>query len=226
MAVRMPRAATTLRRGVAWTFALALAAGAPGMAAAESEMAEAEHIVDMAGCFSVTYRFFEDGEHDFFSKDYGLNEPMTLVNEVTSRGQRSITISNYAVLDDGRRIPHWHQVWVYLQDEEKWRQTVWGRAQDSGNREFRFTCKGRWQRNKWICDAGAAPKPFRDDGAPFGFLRKDYNHLDRSTTILVTPKGWVMSQQNRKLTKADELVSYETGWILYDRQPEKHCEKA
>ncbi len=186
-------------------------------------MAGAEHIARMAGCFQVTYRFFEDGEHDYFSEDYGLEDPITSVNEITSRGPRSITITNYTVAPDGRRRPHWHQVWVYLAEDDKWRQTIWGRTPSSDNREYRFTCEGRWERNRWICDAGSAPKPFRDDGAPFGFLREDYDVLDRHNTILVTPEGWVMSQHNRKLTDAGDLVAHEIGWILYDRQPEAEC---
>lgn len=190
--------------------------------AASDTMAGSAHIAEMVGCFEVTYRFFEDGKHDFFSDKYGLDDPMTLENEITSRGPRSITITNYAITDRGR-MPHWHMVWAYLENRDVWRQTIWGRAQGSSNREFRYTCEGRWEHNRWTCDAGRAPKPFRDDGAPFGFMRDDYTDLDRYNTILVTPEGWVMSQQNRKLTADGELVSYETGWILYEKQSEEAC---
>jgi len=225
MAPPTPCAATAVRGGVAWIVALTLAATAPGTATVAAEMAAAKHILRMAGCFSVTYRFFEDGAHDYFSEQYGLDEPMTLVNEITSRGQRSITITNYAVVGDGKRIPHWHQVWVYLEEAGRWRQSVWSRAQSSENREFRYACEGNWERNRWVCDAGRAPKPFRDDGAPFGFLRNDYDVLDRDNTFLVTPEGWVMTQQNRKLKENGDLVSYETGFILYHKQSDAACDQ-
>jgi hypothetical protein len=190
----------------------------------DRDMQGAEHIREMTGCFEVTYRYFEDGEHDFFGEQYGLDDPITLENEITARGPRSITITNYAFGRDGERRPHWHMVWAYLANENAWRQTIWSRAQSSENREFRYTCEGRWERNRWTCDAGLAPKPFRDDGAPFGFLRNDYAELDRHNRILVTPEGWAMTQQNRKLTEDGELVGYETGWILYDKQDPAACD--
>ncbi len=195
---------------------------APLASAENRRMAGADHIQQMAGCFEVTYRYFEDGEHDFFSPDYGLDEPITLQNEITARGPRAITITNYAFRGDGR-MAHWHMVWAYLADEGVWRQTIWGRGQGSKNREFRYTCEGTWSKNRWVCDAGTAPKPFRDDGAPFGFLRNDYASLDRRNTIVVTPDGWAMTQQNAKLTDSGETVAYETGWILYERQAASHC---
>jgi len=174
----------------------------------------------------VTYRFFEDGEHDYFAEQYGLDGPSTEVIEVTSRGQRSVTLTNYAVAGEGRRIAHWHRVWVYLENRNRWRHTLWSRSQDSTQRGFRYTCEGRWQGNRFTCEAGPAPKPFRDDGAPFGFLRDDYAKIDRHDVILVTPEGWVQTSQNRKLDEDGELVSYETGWLLYERQPEDACTPA
>lgn len=209
------------RRWIAGSSAAVVTLAAGPVAAAE--MAGAKHIKDMVGCFEVTYRYIEDGEHDFFSDQYGLDDSVTLVNEITSRSQNAITITNYAIGPDGDRRPHWHMVWVNLGDEKKWRQTIWSRGQGSKDREYRYSCQGAWQGNKWVCDAGQAPKPFRDDGAPFGFSRDDYSQLDRHNTILVTPHGWAMTQQNRKLTKAGEVVSHETGWILYDKQPAKAC---
>lgn len=209
-----------MKYGLIIAFLAAIGACADGAAA---QRHGAEQIEKMAGCFAVTYRFFEDGKNDYFSEQYGLEGAVTEVNEITSRGQKSVTITNYAVVGNERRIPHWHQVWVYLEDEGLWRQTVWGRAQSSDNREFRYTCKGAWEKNRWTCDAGPAPKPFRDDGAPFGFLRTDYEKLDRHHVILVTPKGWVMTEQNRKLGADGKLVSYETGWILYEKAPPETC---
>ncbi len=188
-----------------------------------AERAGATHISAMSGCFSVTYRFIEDGKRDIFSEDYGLNEPVTEAIEISSKGQNSLTLTNYAIVGDGRRLPHWHRVWVYLRNRDIWRLTVWGSSQDSSNREFRYTCHGKWQQNRFDCDGGVAPKPFRDDGAPFGFLRDDYDSIDRYDTFLVTPEGFAQTSQNRKLDSNGDVVSYETGWILYDQQPPEKC---
>ena len=79
--------------------------------------------------------------------------------------------------------------------------------------------------NLWSCDIGAAPKPFRDSGAPFGHLRDDYDHLSRENSILSTPEGWVQSERNRKLAEDGQLVSYELGYIIYRKWDDATCER-
>lgn len=203
---------------------LAVAIAAPATAQQDDSLRGAEHIMRMAGCFSVLYRFYEDGEHDAFSPDYGLDEPVRELVEVASKGLRSITLANYAILPDGRKLPHWHQEWTYQAERQLWRQTVWSSEPASSSREFRYSCDAAWRANTWSCDAGPAPKPFRDDGAPFGFLREDYARLDRDNRLLVTEEGWVHSEFNRKLTEAGDLVAYEIGLIVYERISDAACE--
>jgi hypothetical protein len=104
------------------------------------------------------------------------------------------------IAEDGQAVPH-----------SGWTQSVHGRGPGDPERELRSRCTAPWSMNRWACDLGSAPKPFRDSGAPFGFMRENYSEFDRHTVLLVTPHGFVQSQDNRKLTNAGELVSYELG---------------
>ena len=80
--------------------------------------------------------------------------------------------------------------------------------------------------NRWQCHAGPTPKPFRDKDAPFGFNRKDYQRLDRENILLVTEKGWIHNEHNKKINAEGTIVSYELGWITYRRMPEDRCRVA
>jgi hypothetical protein len=80
--------------------------------------------------------------------------------------------------------------------------------------------------NRWECHAGKAQKPFRDNGAPFGFNRTDYERLDRENTLLVTPKGWIQNEHNSKRSESGKIVSYELGWITYRRLEDAACKTA
>lgn len=103
---------------------------------------------------------------------------------------------------------------------------MWSQQPGNERRELRYQCSAPWRINLWQCHAGKAAKPFRDTGAPFGFDRPDYDMLDRDNTVLVTERGWVHSQHNRKLTEDGEVVAHEVGWITYERVDEAHCSAA
>lgn len=200
--------------------ALAFWGWALSVSAAEAP-AGRERILGMAGCFAVTYRFYEDGRHDYFNEDYGLDAPITELVTVVEDAPERVTLQHSAVNELGELVPHWHEEWRH--GEAGWTQTVYSRTRDDEARERRYTCTAPWSRNRWHCRAGRAGKPFRDRGAPFGFARPDYDRLDRTNTLLVTPEGWVHSQHNRKKDADGRLVSYELGFIVYDRLDEGDC---
>jgi hypothetical protein len=56
-------------------------------------------------------------------------------------------------------------------------------------------------------------------------MRTDYTWLDRNNTILVTPKGWVQSEQNRKLDGNGTMVSHELGFITYRKRTDSECQR-
>lgn len=202
--------------------ALFLLALTPG----HSERAVSERLISlMSGCFDVTYRFVEDGQHDIFSPEYGLEEPVTEWIGLEGRDDGSLVLVHVG-FRGGRAFPHFHEVWKPLEGEEGWRHEVWGPSADNPEPELRYGCENRWTENRWECAAGRAPKPFRDSGAPFGFDREDYDSLDRTNVLLVTPEGWVHNEHNRKLTENGQVVSYELGWITYERVEEAECGSA
>lgn len=201
-------------------------AGPPAFSSPMSLGRDSRHVERLAGCFSVTYRFVEDGVHDSLGNEYGLTEPITEWIELTRQDDRGLTLLHVSITEDRRAVPHFHEVWTYHPDDESWTQEIWSRTPVDENRELRYRCTAPWELNRWECHAGKARKPFRDAGAPFGFDRTDYEWLDRKNIVLVTQNGWVHNQHNKKLTEDDELVSYELGWITYRRVDEAQCDAA
>lgn len=186
---------------------------------------DVETLRHLSGCFEITYRFAEDGEHDMFSPEYGLEEPVTeWIGFERADDGRLVLV--HVGIRQGRAVPHFHEVWEYEDVGERWRHEVWNRTPGNPDRTLRYACEGEWERNRWHCEAGRAGKPFRDTGAPFGFDRDDYDWLDRTNTLLVTPEGWIHDEHNRKMTEDGELVAYELGWIAYERVEESACGEA
>jgi hypothetical protein len=181
-----------------------------------------EYVLGMAGCYDVSYRFYEDGEHDHFNDEYGLGtsikELITIVEDEPAR----VVLQHSSINRAGEPVPHWHEEWI--DGDAGWTQTVYSRTPDDELKEQRYTCTAPWSLNRWQCHAGRAAKPFRDNGAPFGFRRTDYEWLDRDNTLLVTPEGWVQSEHNRKMDEDGRLVSYELGFITYERLDEAECQ--
>ncbi|WP_157265227.1 DUF6607 family protein [Azohydromonas aeria] len=118
-------------------------------------------------------------------------------------------------------MPHWHEVWT--PGPGGWTQAVYSRTPDNPERALRYQCTAPWSMNQWHCAAGRALKPFRDSGAPFGFKRTDYAVLDRTNTLLITPRGWIHNEHNLKLDANGRLVSHELGFITYRRLDEAQC---
>jgi hypothetical protein len=180
------------------------------------------HVLGMAGCYDVTYRFYEDGKRDHFNEDYGLSTSIKELISIVEDEPAGLTLQHSSINSEGELVPHWHEEWRY--SDAGWRQSVYSSTPEDNSRQQRYTCTAPWSLNRWQCHAGRAVKPFRDDGAPFGFLRTDYDWLDRDNTLLVTPEGWIQSEHNRKLDKHGRLVSYEIGLITYQRLDEAECQ--
>jgi hypothetical protein len=198
-------------------------ASVPGSAS----LSAADNVRKLAGCFAVTYQFAEDGSHDLFNEEYGLDKPTKeWVANVRDGNDHSFTLVHVSITDDARAVPHWHEIWAYRPNEASWTQEVWSRSPDDQGRELRYQCTAPWHLNRWECHAGRAPKPFRDYGAPFGFDRTDYEHLDRENILLVTDEGWVQNEHNKKIAPDGTIVAHELGWITYRRLPDQHCEVA
>jgi len=70
------------------------------------------------------------------------------------------------------------------------------------------------------CSSPGAAKPTRDQ-------REVYDRLNRVSTIQITPKGWVQSEMNDKVTKEGKVLATEVGWVEYRRTAdESPCDVA
>lgn len=194
---------------------------APPLAAPRSPAAT-DSIKLLSGCFDVTYIFIEDGEHDAFAKGGPIKTRVGLW-----RGENGRMILPHAsITPDNRAVAHWHEIWTRRPQSQAWTREVWRELPASPGSRLRYTCTAPWTMNRWQCHAGRAPKPFRDAGAPFGFDRMDYAWLDREDILLVTEKGWIHNEHNKKVDENGAVVSHELGWITYRRIAEDQCEIA
>ncbi|BAW81154.1 hypothetical protein TAO_1784 [Candidatus Nitrosoglobus terrae] len=188
-----------------------------------------ENVENLSGCFDVTYRFAEDGVHDLFSKKHqeGIVDKPSREWISFKHGEEDTFILQHVTFNDKQEPnTHFHEEWQYNPDKETWTQKVWSTAYGNKDRKLRYQCSAPWEMNQWQCHAGQAEKPFRDNGAPFGFNRTDYDHLDRNNTILVTPNGWIQSEHNAKRSSSHQIVSRELGWITYQRLENEACKTA
>jgi hypothetical protein len=162
------------------------------------------HIQKLQGCFRVSYRFVEDGTHDYEIKD--ALEWITVKEEQSG----AYVIQHYGLYGT-EIIAHFNETWSQLSDG-RWRQDVG---------PSRYTCVSEVRMGQLHCSSPGAPKPTRDD------RRIDYNLLNRVSTIQITPKGWVQNEMNDKVNKGGQVVATEVGWIEYRRTADDSpCESA
>lgn len=187
---------------------LAALLGAASVSNAQATTADEEATVKrLAGCFSVTYRFVEDGEHDTEITE-NIYEYVTLEEK-----EGALFFQHYGV-QNGQAMKHWSEKWMKL-DDGQWQQTVY-----SPKGATRYECAGHFKFNQWRCMAYNTPKPTRDTH------RTDYSTIDRENTLQITPAGWVHAQTNVKKNDKNEAVSTEVGWNEYRRVADEQCAPA
>jgi hypothetical protein len=161
------------------------------------------HIQNLQGCFRVSYRFVEDGKHDYDIKD--------ALEWITLREQSGAYVIQHYGLFGAEIIQHFNETWTLLSDG-RWRQDVG---------PSRYTCVSEVRLGQLHCSSPGAPKPIRDRG------RDEYDLLNRVSTIQITPKGWVQNEFNDKVTNAGQVVATEVGWVEYRRTTDDSpCENA
>src|ERR1700687_3389783 len=109
-------------------------------------------------------------------------------------------IQHYGLIGVGEVIQHFTETWSLLQDG-RWRQDVG---------PSRYTCISERRMGQLLGSSPGAAKPTRDQ-------RQAYDLLNRVSTIQITPKGWVQSEMNDKVTKEGKVVATEAGWVEYRR---------
>ncbi len=171
-------------------------------------------IQELAGCFEVSWRFVEDGVHDIFAPDYGLITPTKEWVGLRRTGDATFQLQ-HVLFAGPRPLAHWYEVWTQQPSTEDWTQEVWG-GTPGPDSDVRYGCTAPWVGNRWECHAGRAEKPLRDEA-------RDYDWLDRTNILHVTPKGFVQNEHNRKMRASGDVVSSELGWITYTRLAEEQC---
>jgi len=121
----------------------------------------------------------------------------------------SYLIQHYGLI--GREVTqHFTETWSLLSDG-RWRQDVG---------PSRYTCISEVRMGQLHCSSPGAAKPTRDQ-------REVYDLLNRVSTIQITPKGWVQSEMNDKVTKEGKVLATEVGWVEYRRTAdESPCDVA
>jgi hypothetical protein len=161
------------------------------------------HVQNLQGCFRVSYRFVEDGKHDYEIRD--------VLEWITLRQQSGAYLIQHYGLIGGAVMEHFNETWSLLQDG-RWRQDVG---------PSRYTCISEVRMGQLHCSSLGAPKPVRDRN------RDDYDLLNHVSTIQITPKGWVQSETNDKVTEAGKVVATEVGWVEYRRTADDSpCDEA
>jgi len=128
-------------------------------------------------------------------------------------------VMRFAGQADAAVVKHWRQDWTW-QDSDllryrgnaKWRHErlapadaagCWSQAVYGVGDEPRYETFGRWshdgETSSWTSDRHWRPRPRREK-----LVRQDYDVLDGVHRITITPDGWVLWQDNRKLKLAED----------------------
>jgi len=148
-------------------------------------------------------------------------------------------VMRIAGMADAIVTKHWRQDWSWqdgdllrFQGLDQWRHEklpaaavagTWTQAVFGVGDEPRYETIGRWQHSgslsEWTSDRHLRPLPRREQT-----VRKDYQALQGLHRITITPDGWVLWQESRKLAltgpdqpAADPYVAVEVGCERYQR---------
>ncbi len=191
-----------------------------GLVAIEAETKAPPLVKNLGGCFSVNYRFVEDGKHDYEIP----NKQVPVVYEwitVKDNDKGAHVVQHYGVYqgDETGKFA----TMVHFQEHWSTDGKVWEQKVQSPSGAPRYTCTSAVRFGQLHCSSAKAPKPQRDT------KRKDYDYLNRTQTIQSTPAGFVQSEQNDKVKKDGTIVATEVGWIEYRRlagEKAKVCDDA
>ncbi|MEM6643929.1 MAG: DUF6607 family protein [Bacteroidota bacterium] len=204
---------------------------------------DVESILDMCGCFNITFKFAEtfgaDQDYEYYDNYYsGALEYAFPVEQTKDK----IVIQHLLVIGDTMIIKHWRQDWLYenqdlyvYDKDDTWKYKQLSKDQVKGQwtqKVFqvddspRYEGSGTWihadGRDYWEAYADA-PLPRREYSK-----RKDYNVMVRRNRQEITEQGWVHDQDNQKVnrTTKDELIAWEKGWNVYKKVDDSKCQTA
>lgn len=203
---------------------------------------DVEAIMNMCGCYEVTFNFAEtfspNSEYAFYDNyKTGALELVIPIEESKDK----IVLQHLLVINDTMIIKHWRQDWLYentdlysyhkqstwnyqsLKPEQvkgQWTQKVY-QVDDSPRYEGSATWVHYDGKHYWESTADA-PLPRRDRTK-----RNDYNVMERTNRQEITNYGWVHEQDNQKLVRSqskDSLIVKEKGWNTYTKTENNKCQ--
>lgn len=203
-------------------------------------------IEDLCGCFEVTFNYAEtftnDTENEY--KAGKLNDKAVIELSLPIEKTDKKVVIQHILVAGPQIIKHWREDWTFEnadhwtydgdqtwkkmpamspeQVKGSWTQTVW-EVDDAP----RYQGASRWIENNgqvyWL-NTTDAPLPRREYTK-----REDYNVMERTNRLIVSPKGYMHEQDNRKIVRKagkDEVLAYEKGYNNYVRVADSKCESA
>lgn len=140
--------------------------------------------------------------------------------------QHQLVIRSQDKPEQAMVVKHWRQDWTWqdtrvvsFHGEGRWKAETrepaavsgtWTQAVYGTQDEPRYEGAGRWhhvgQSSEWLSERGYRPLPRREKT-----LRQDYQVLDGTHRLVITPNGWFHWQDNYKLPLAASAQPAETG---------------
>jgi hypothetical protein len=199
----------------------------------------------MAGEFRISFDFQEVLG---FRPGYQLSAPyfswaterIAVIEDTPTRiSLQHQLVMRFAGMDEVMVVKHWRQDWTWqdgdllrYQGRAQWKHErvdpalmggCWSQAVYGVGDEPRYETYGRWSHDprvsSWTSDRHWRPRPRREKT-----VRKDYDVLEGVHRITITPDGWVLWQDNRKIALAEDgtvpvdgPISAEIGLERYQR---------
>ncbi|MGE9270573.1 MAG: DUF6607 family protein [Verrucomicrobiales bacterium] len=193
-------------------------------------------ILAMAGAYEVEFHFEETVA---LTPDYELTKPykadaLELVKVVEDTGKQ-ITLQHLLIVDLDEVIKHWAQVWTYedthslnFEGNLTWLPTEISKEEAAGtwtqlvtqvDDSPRYKASGTWTHDgnysAWTSQPSTRPLPRREYTK-----RSDYDLLRVVNRHIITPDGWVHTQDNRKYVRRhgeSRSICLERGMNRYVR---------
>jgi hypothetical protein len=203
-------------------------------------------ILAMAGQFRVSFQFVETMG---FADDYAPPRPYfswgTEEVRVLEDRDNFISLQHTLVMyfknkegevEGPMVMKHWRQDWTYedhdlhtFRGDNTWERVTrdkngvtgtWTQAVYQVDDSPRYEVVGTWNHSggvsSWTSESAWRPLPRREFS-----VRDDYNVLDGTHQLTITPTGWVHHQNNRKLHVDEDgsvnMIAAETGINRYER---------
>ncbi|MFT5905564.1 MAG: hypothetical protein ACI9E1_001162 [Cryomorphaceae bacterium] len=203
-------------------------------------------ILAMAGSYRVSFDFMETmGFADGYTPPKPYFSWGTEHVQVLKKEEKSISLQHTLVMyfkgKDGKEMgpmvmKHWRQDWTYednilhvYRGKSSWAKMTepvektrgkWTQAVFQVDDSPRYEVVGKWSHqggmSSWLSDSCWRPLPRREFS-----VRKDYDLLQGTHEITITPTGWVHLQRNQKVSLADtqkpRIIAQELGVNRYER---------